>query len=70
MSSGLSDFKNQQLTSSSGSNKETGKVSHATGDSKVPHALQEAVPEKVEKALPNSIHDTSGAKMSDGSISK
>ena len=41
-----------------GSNKETGKVSHAVGDSKVPQALQEALPEKVEKAVPNPIHDT------------
>ena len=41
-----------------GSNKETGKVSHAVGDSKVPQALQEALPEKVEKAVPNAIHDT------------
>jgi len=29
--------------------------------------MQEAVPEKLEKVLPNSIHDTSGAKFSDGS---
>lgn len=42
------------------SNKDTGKVSHATGDSKVPQALQEALPESVEKAVPNAIHDTSG----------
>jgi len=42
-----------------GSNKETGKVSHAVdGDSKVPKALQEALPEKVEKAVPNAIHNT------------
>lgn len=41
-----------------GSNKDTGKVSHAVGDSKVPQALQEALPEKVEKAVPNAIHDT------------
>ena len=53
-----------------GSNKETGKVSHATGDSKVPQALQEGLPEKVEKVVPNAIHDTSGAKFSDGSVSK
>jgi hypothetical protein len=45
-----------------GSNAQTGKVSHATGDSKVPQALQEALPEKVEKAVPNAIHDTSGLK--------
>ena len=36
-----------------------GSVSHATGNSKVPKGLQEAVPEKLEKALPDSIHDTS-----------
>lgn len=42
------------------SNKDTGKGSHATGDSKVPQALQEALPERVEKAVPNAIHDTSG----------
>lgn len=53
-----------------GSNAQTGKVSHATGDSKVPQALQEGLPEKVEKAVPNAIHDTSGAKFSDGSVSK
>lgn len=51
-----------------GSNKETGKVSHATGDSKVPKTLQEGLPEKVEKAVPNALHDTSGAKFSDGSV--
>ncbi|KAJ9607441.1 hypothetical protein H2200_008514 [Cladophialophora chaetospira] len=45
-----------------GSNKETGKVSHATGDSKVPQAVQEALPESVEKAVPDAIHDTSGSK--------
>ncbi|EMC98016.1 hypothetical protein BAUCODRAFT_47566, partial [Baudoinia panamericana UAMH 10762] len=45
-----------------GSNKETGKVSHATGQSIVPQALQEGLPEKVEKIVPNAIHDTSGAK--------
>ena len=50
-----------------GSNKETGKVSHATGDSVVPQALQEGLPESVKKAVPNAIHDTSGAKFSDGS---
>ncbi|GAM89548.1 hypothetical protein ANO11243_075870 [Dothideomycetidae sp. 11243] len=44
-----------------GSNKQTGKVSHAVGDSKVPQALQEALPESVERAVPNAIHDT-GAK--------
>jgi len=33
-----------------GANKETGKVSHATGDSKVPKVLQEGLPEGVEKA--------------------
>lgn len=53
-----------------GSNKDTGKVSHATGDSIVPKTLQEGLPEKVEKAVPNAIHDTSGAKFSDGSVSK
>ena len=37
-------------------------MSHATGDSKVPKALQEALPEKVEKALPDVIHDISGSK--------
>lgn len=53
-----------------GSNPQTGKVSHATGDSKVPQTLQEGLPEKVEKIVPNKIHDTSGAKFSDGSVSK
>ena len=51
-----------QAVHDTGSNKETGKVSHATGDSKVPQALQEGLPEKVEKAVPNFIHDTSGSK--------
>lgn len=51
-----------------GSNQQTGKVSHATGDSKVPQFLQEGLPEKVEKAVPNAIHDTKGAKFSDGSV--
>ncbi|KAF4556401.1 Hypothetical protein D9617_1g082780 [Elsinoe fawcettii] len=45
-----------------GSNKQTGKVSHAVGDSKVPQALQEALPEKVERAVPNAIHDTGPKK--------
>ena len=53
-----------------GDNKNTGKVSHATGDSKVPQAIQEGLPEKVEKVVPNAIHDTSGAKFSDGSVDK
>jgi hypothetical protein len=50
------------------SNTHLGKVSHATGDSKVPKALQEGLPEKIEKIVPNSIHDTTGAKFSDGSV--
>ena len=53
-----------------GSNKETGKESHATGESKVPKAVQEGLPESIEKAVPNAIHDTSGAKFSDGSVGK
>lgn len=53
-----------------GANPQTGKVSHATGDSKVPQTLQEGLPEKVEKVVPNAIHDTSGAKFSDGSVGK
>jgi len=44
-----------------GSNDKTGKISHATGDSKVPQALQEALPEKIEKVVPNVVHDTSGS---------
>ena len=36
--------------------------SHATGDSKVPYAVQKLVPESVERILPNSIHDTSESK--------
>jgi hypothetical protein len=72
-----------------GSNSETGKVSHATGKSIVPQvshtsvppyncmvywlhhqALQEGLPEKVEKIVPNAIHDTKGAKFSDGSVDR
>lgn len=34
-------------------------VSHATGKSIVPQKLQEKLPEKVERAVPNAIHDTS-----------
>ena len=45
------------------SNKDTGKVSHATGDSKVPKVLQEGLPAKVEKIVPNAIHDTRGADI-------
>ena len=45
------------------SNKDTGKVSHATGDSKVPKVLQEGLPAKIEKAVPNAIHDTRGADI-------
>ena len=37
----------------------TGKQSHATGDSKVPQTLQEAVPKKAEEVLPDKLHDTS-----------
>jgi hypothetical protein len=44
------------------SNKETGKVSHPVGDSKVPQSLQEALPEKVERAVPYAIHDTGDKK--------
>lgn len=53
-----------------GSNRETGKISHATGDSKVPKTLQEGLPEKVEKVVPNAIHDTRGAQFSDGSVDR
>lgn len=53
-----------------GSNDKTGKVSHATGDSKVPQTLQEGLPEKIEKIVPNAIHDTKGATFSDGSVGK
>jgi hypothetical protein len=28
------------------------------------------VPEKLEKVLPNAIHDTKGAQFSDGSVGK
>lgn len=45
------------------SNKNTGKVSHATGDSKVPKVLQEGLPAKVEKVVPHAIHDTRGADI-------
>lgn len=41
-------------TSNLGTNK-----SHATGDSVVPGKIQEKVPEKLEKVLPNALHDTS-----------
>ncbi|XEV02691.1 hypothetical protein FSHL1_007978 [Fusarium sambucinum] len=34
-------------------------ASHATGPSKVPEGLQEAVPKGVEESLPDSIHPTS-----------
>jgi hypothetical protein len=33
-------------------------VSHATGPSKVPEAIQRAAPEGLERALPESIHPT------------
>ncbi|KAF5000497.1 hypothetical protein FGRMN_1664 [Fusarium graminum] len=39
-------------------NGETEAKSHATGTSKVPESLQEAVPKGVEEALPDSIHPT------------
>jgi hypothetical protein len=45
-------------------------VSHATGKSIVPQTLQEGLPEKVEKVVPNAIHDTKGATFSDGSVGK
>lgn len=38
-------------------------MSHATGESKVPKVLQEGLPQKVEKIVPNSIHDTRGADI-------
>lgn len=41
-------------------NSEIGRVGHVTGDSEVPRALQEVLPEKVERAVPNTIHDNSG----------
>jgi len=41
-----------------GSNHQTGKVSHATGPSKVPQAIQEAAPKKLEEILPEKIHPT------------
>lgn len=41
-----------------GSNAQTGKVSHATGPSKVPQAVQEAAPKKLEEILPEKIHPT------------
>ena len=45
-----------------GSNEETGKVSHATGPSKVPQAIQEGLPEKIERIVPESIHPTGDKK--------
>jgi hypothetical protein len=33
-------------------------VSHATGESGLPQKLQEIVPENVEHAVPNALHDT------------
>jgi len=45
-----------------GSNKETGKVSHAIGESKVPQAIQEGLPEKVERMVPEAIHPTGDGK--------
>ena len=36
-----------------------GYKTHATGDSKVPQKLQEVLPESIERAVPDSIHDTS-----------
>ena len=33
-------------------------TSHAVGDSIVPQTLQEKLPESVERAVPNAIHDT------------
>ncbi|GAB7328052.1 hypothetical protein MBLNU13_g00096t1 [Cladosporium sp. NU13] len=64
-----------------GSTNEHGQgASHATQSSvpgkvqeKAPasvEAIQEGVPEKLEKILPNKIHDTAGAKFSDGSVGK
>lgn len=42
-----------------------GEVSHAIGIVRVPQALQEALPEKVERVkrvVPSVIHDISGSK--------
>lgn len=35
-------------------------MSHATGESKLPKKMQEMAPEGVERAMPDSLHDTSG----------
>ncbi|KAI0032025.1 hypothetical protein K488DRAFT_86236 [Vararia minispora EC-137] len=40
--------------------------SHATGESIVPRKLQEVLPESVERAVPNAIHDTSGLPPRNG----
>ncbi|MCJ1404723.1 hypothetical protein MMC11_007949 [Xylographa trunciseda] len=45
-----------------GSNAETGKVGHATGASELPQAVQEGLPEKVERVLPEAIHPTGGGR--------
>ncbi|KAF2132994.1 hypothetical protein P153DRAFT_283390 [Dothidotthia symphoricarpi CBS 119687] len=37
-------------------------VSHAAGDSKVPHSIQQKAPQGLEENLPNSIHDTGSSK--------
>ena len=42
---------------------DSGKVSHATSDLTVPKVLQEGLPAKVEKIVPNAIHDNCGADI-------
>ncbi|KAF2704572.1 hypothetical protein K504DRAFT_538057 [Pleomassaria siparia CBS 279.74] len=40
-------------------------VSHATGGSHVPEAVQKKAPSGLEESLPNPVHDTTGADGQD-----
>ncbi|KIW11902.1 hypothetical protein PV08_09175 [Exophiala spinifera] len=41
----------------------SGGKSHATGESVVPESVQRKAPEKLEKALPESVHPTKGSEI-------
>ncbi|KAK4937734.1 hypothetical protein LTR10_021679 [Elasticomyces elasticus] len=44
----------------------SGSKSHATDDSVVPKTVQDAAPEGLEKALPESVHPTKGSSIDPG----
>jgi len=55
----------QDTMQGSGGESDSTKESHATGESIVPQKLQEKLPEGIERAVPDKIHDTSGLPPKD-----